>query len=118
MTCAKRPIRSPAIKFTRSNPLPPMTSLFNSFQPKRPFDSAEDMLLISFGYGFRILTFEILRRVGVPHIFAMTKRGVKDSPFAVFFGPGNRKIARRFVIRMFVQHEQAMDFAAVEIFDE
>src|SRR5437016_5163062 len=89
-----------------------------SLQLKRPFDSAQDMLLIGLGHRFRILTFEIFRRVRVPHILAMTQRGVKDSTFAVFLGPGNRKIPRGFIIRMFIEHEQAMDFAAVEIFDE
>ena len=85
------------------------------FQSKRPSDAAQDVLLIKLADFLRILAFEILGSIGSLNIFAMTERSVEDAAFAIFFAPGNRVIAGRFVVGMFVQHEEAVNFGAVEI---
>ena len=85
------------------------------FQSKRPSDAAQDVLLIKLADFLRILAFEILGSIGSPNILAMPQGSVEDAAFSVFFAPGNRVIAGRFVVGMFVQHEEAVNFGAVEI---
>ena len=88
------------------------------FQSKRPSDAAQDVLLIKLADFLRILAFEILGSIGSPNILAMLQGSVEDAAFSVFFAPGNRIIAGRFVVGMFVEHQQTVDFGTVEIFHD
>src|SRR5207247_8395086 len=67
-------------------------------QSQRPFDAAQNVFLIRLTYFFRILTLEICRRIGLPDIFAMPEVSIENSALAIFFAPGNRIIAGRFII--------------------
>jgi len=73
------------------------------FQTQRPFDAAEDVLLIS-----RIL----------PYILPMSERGVEHLAFAVFFGLRHREMTELlFPVWMFVEDKQLVNFGRIIILD-
>ena len=55
-------------------------------QAQRPFDAAEQVLLIGFA-GSHIVDAILEVRVGVPQVFAMADGGVENAPLAVGIAP-------------------------------
>src|SRR5258708_3862199 len=76
------------------------------------------MLLVGLAHFLRVLSLEAFGSVRVPDVFSMTEGGVKDAALAVEFAPCYRKIAGRVVFRIFVQKQQAVDFAAVKAVEQ
>src|SRR5205807_174660 len=72
------------------------------FQTERPLDSAQNKFLI---------------RLTFPDILAMSERRVENFSLANLLAPRNRIIARRAVIRMFVEREQPVNLLAMKIFE-
>src|SRR5436190_6045885 len=74
------------------------------------------MLLVGLCYRGWVFPFETFRCVWIPNIFAMAQRGVKDSSTAVLFRPGDWIFSWSFLVRMFVQHQQGMNFCSIKAF--
>src|SRR2546422_11194851 len=83
-------------------------------QAKRPFDPAEYVLLIQLAHGLGIFTFDTLRGVGVPDIFTMTERSVKNAPLAILLAPRNRIIPGSFFVGMLVEMQQSMHLRGIK----
>src|SRR5258706_3213479 len=88
------------------------------FETERPFDPAEQMLLIRFAHLGRIFPLETRRCVRVPNVFTMAERSIKHSALAIFLAPGNEKFSRLLILGIFVQHQEFMDLRFVIAIDQ
>src|SRR5580698_2595147 len=70
------------------------------FYAQRPFDAAEDVGLVLFGNFDGIFTVGQVG-IGVPQVFAMAERRVKNAAPAVIFAPGDGVMAGSAGFRMF-----------------